>query len=56
MDLKKENNDLNMQNNDLKTENDDLKTENDDLKKRLNILESMQCCGCCGYRWAVTMN
>lgn len=40
----------------LKKEIEKLKEENNIILNKLKIFESEVCCGCCGLRWAVTMN
>jgi len=40
----------------LKNELDKLKNDYDIIIKKLKIFEAEVCCGCCGLRWAVTMN
>ena len=40
----------------LKNELDKLKKEYDIIIQKLKIFENEACCGCCGVRWAVTMN
>lgn len=40
----------------LKNELDKLKKEYDIIIQKLKIFENEVCCGCCGVRWAVTMN
>ena len=40
----------------LKDELDKLKKKYDILNDKIKIYETQVCCGCCGVRWAVTMN
>jgi hypothetical protein len=40
----------------LKNELIKLKKEYDIISKKIKIFENEVCCGCCGLRWAVTMN
>lgn len=40
----------------LKDELDKLKKKYDILNDKIKIYETQVCCGCCGIRWAVTMN
>tara|TARA_Y100000592_G_C5404730_1_gene285008 strand:+ start:42 stop:260 length:219 start_codon:yes stop_codon:yes gene_type:complete len=40
----------------LKKEIEKLKKENNIILNKIKIFESEVCCGCCGLRWAVTMN
>ena len=47
---------LEQENISLKDELDKLKREYNIINQKLKIFESEVCCGCCGLRWAVTMN
>ena len=47
---------LEQENINLKKELDKLKKEYNIVNKKLKIFEAEVCCGCCGLRWAVTMN
>jgi len=40
----------------LTNELNKLKKDYDIISEKLKILEYEVCCGCCGLRWAVTMN
>ena len=47
---------LEEENNVLKNELIKLKKDYDIIIEKIKIFENEICCGCCGLRWAVTMN